>query len=128
MISYDGKVLLIRRKIDPFKNEWWFPGGRVYKNEKLEKAAVRKAYEEASLKVSVDKKVGAYETMFETGPYNNLNNGVHTINVCFLVRPVDKGLRVKIDETSFDYKWIGKIEDNLNPYIKNALRDAGVFN
>lgn len=128
MIYHKGKVLLVLRKSEPLKNEWWFPGGRIYKNETLEQAAVRKAHEEAGLMVKVVKKVGAYETIYKFGPFDNSKSRVHTVNICILTKPIGKNINVKIDKTSSKYRWIANIEKDLNPYIKIALEDAGIFN
>lgn len=43
------KILLIKRKNEPFKNKWAFPGGFVDINETLEKAASRELKEETGL-------------------------------------------------------------------------------
>jgi 8-oxo-dGTP diphosphatase len=40
------KVLLVKRKIDPYKNSWAIPGGFVKIDESLEDAAVRELKEE----------------------------------------------------------------------------------
>ena len=45
VICHFNKILFVKRNTEPAKNEWWFPGGRVYKNEMLEETAIRKAYE-----------------------------------------------------------------------------------
>ena len=113
MIYHKGKVLLVLRKSEPLKNEWWFPGGRIYKNETLQQAAVRKAYEEAGIKVKIIKKIGAYETIYKFGPFDKLKSGVHTVNVCILAKPIGKNINVKIDKTSSKYRWIAKIEKDL---------------
>ncbi len=123
IIKNKNNVLVLLRKNEPDKGTWSIPGGRVYKGETLEKAVIRKAYEEAGLKVKIERKIGVYETMFDKGPFNS---SVHTINICFLADAI--GNNVKIDKTSQDYRWINKIEEYLNPYAKKVLIDSGVFN
>ncbi len=128
VIYHHNKVLMVYRNTEPAKDKWWFPGGRVYKHEKLEESAIRKAQEEVGLKVQIEKKIGVYETMFAEGPYKNLKSGVHTVSICFLVKPIDEKPKVIIDETSSDFKWIDKIEENLDQLIKEVLGDAKIFN
>ncbi len=121
------RALLVYRKNEPAKDQWWVPGGRVLKNERLEDAIIRKVKEETGLEVVVEKKVGVYETMFERGQIPDLKTGVHTINVVFLVYQKDPEQEIKIDETSGDYKWISNIEEDFEPYVKKVLGDSGVF-
>src|ERR1044071_7903684 len=45
----DLKVLLIRRKAEPFKDRWALPGGFVEIDESLEAAAARELEEEAGV-------------------------------------------------------------------------------
>jgi len=59
-ILKDKKVLLIRRKNEPFKGSWALPGGYVEYNEKVEDAVVREIYEETSLKTKIKDLFGIY--------------------------------------------------------------------
>ena len=51
----DNKVLLIKRKYDPFKGKWALPGGFVEYGEKVEDAVIREIYEETGLKTNINK-------------------------------------------------------------------------
>jgi len=44
------KVMLIKRKIPPFQNQWALPGGFVHLDESLEDAALRELQEETGIK------------------------------------------------------------------------------
>ena len=49
IFSSDQKVLLIKRKNDPFKDCWAFPGGFVDEGETFGRAAVRELREETGI-------------------------------------------------------------------------------
>ena len=127
VINHKGKVLINLRNNEPDKGTWSIPGGRVYKGEKLEDAAIRKAYEETGLKVRIEKMIGVYETMFNKGPFKDLRNGVHTINICFLAKPINENIVIKLDKTSSNYKWVDKMEEDINPYAKKVIGDSKVL-
>jgi len=55
-----ARVLLIRRKLEPFKGRWAFPGGFVDDNESLEAAASRELFEETGLTGIELEQVGAF--------------------------------------------------------------------
>jgi ADP-ribose pyrophosphatase YjhB (NUDIX family) len=126
VVYFKGKVLLVLRNKEPAKNKWWFPGGRIFKNERLKSAIKRKIKEEIGIDVKVKKIIGIYETFFKRGPFQNLKTGVHTINVCFLCT-VSSLPKIKLDKTSKSYKWIDKISSSLPSYVKRVLKDSKVF-
>ncbi len=128
IIPKDNTVLVVYRLEESAKGEWWIPGGRVYKNEKLGDTAVRIARQEVGLDVTVKKLVGIYDEMFDKGAIPDLKDGVHYISIIFLCEPVDEAREIKLDETSAAYRWINKIEDGLHPYLKILLKDSKVFN
>ena len=45
----DGKILLTRRNVEPFKGQWCLPGGHIDEFENTREAAVREAKEETGL-------------------------------------------------------------------------------
>jgi 8-oxo-dGTP diphosphatase len=45
----EGKILLTRRNIEPFKGQWCLPGGHIDENEKALDAVIREAKEETGL-------------------------------------------------------------------------------
>ena len=59
IIIDDNKVLLIKRKFDPYKNTWAPPGGGIDKlvDSSLEEACIRETKEETGLDVNVIKKI-----------------------------------------------------------------------
>ncbi|MFQ5847744.1 MAG: NUDIX domain-containing protein [Candidatus Methylomirabilales bacterium] len=47
----DGRVLLLRRGIEPARGKWTFPAGYVELGESVEQAAIREAQEEVALEI-----------------------------------------------------------------------------
>ena len=59
-IVTDGKILLIKRKNEPYKGKWALPGGFVEYGEKVEDAVIREVLEETGLKTKIREIVGVY--------------------------------------------------------------------
>ena len=60
LIVKDGKILLIKRGVKPYKDFWALPGGHVDFDETVEEAVVREIKEETSLDVISLKFLGLY--------------------------------------------------------------------
>ena len=56
----DGKIVLLRRAIDPAFGKWVFPGGYVDRGESLEDAARREAKEEIGVEVRLTRLINVY--------------------------------------------------------------------
>jgi len=124
VVQKDKKVLLVYRKEEPAKGEWWLPGGRVLKGEKILNAIKRKVNEETGLEVKNIKYLGIQEYFSDKSVFDNIKTGTHCIVGVYLVEVEGD---VEIDLTSSDYKWINQIEDGLDDYVKKALKSSGVF-
>ena len=66
IIEIDGKVVMIRRNLEPGIGKWTFPAGYVDRGESVEDAAVREMEEESGLKVRINGLVGVYSHPGET--------------------------------------------------------------
>jgi len=60
ILELDGKILLLRRAIDPQKGLWVMPGGYVDRGEVVAQAAMRETEEECGLKTALEGLVGVY--------------------------------------------------------------------
>ena len=56
----DGKIVLVKRAIEPGYGKWVFPGGYVDRGEEITLAAIREAREESGLDVTLDHLINIY--------------------------------------------------------------------
>jgi len=56
----NGRIVLVKRAIEPGYGKWVFPGGFIDRGETVEGAAVREAREECGLDVRLDRLVNIY--------------------------------------------------------------------
>lgn len=60
LVPWEGKLVLLRRAIEPRYGMWVFPGGYVDRGEHPEQAAIREAREEAGVQVALRGLHGVY--------------------------------------------------------------------
>ena len=98
IIDKSLKVLLIKRKQEPFKDYWAIPGGFVRINESLEEAAMRELREETGV-------TNAYlEQLYTFGDIDRDPRGrVITVAYFALINPNNLSLRAATD--AIDVKW-----------------------
>jgi 8-oxo-dGTP diphosphatase len=75
----EGRVLLIRRKNEPFRGGYALPGGFVDIGETVEAACRREVYEEAGIEVGKLSLVGVY-----SDPHRDPRG--HTVSVAYLAQ------------------------------------------
>lgn len=96
VIVKEGKIVLIKRKNDPYKGMWALPGGFVDYGERVEDACVREALEETSLNVELLALLGVY-----SAPDRDPRG--HTVGVIYIARP--SGGELKAADDAAEAKW-----------------------
>lgn len=79
ILSVGGRILLVKRKFDPFRGRFALPGGFVEFGETVEECVVREVREETGLKVRVDRLMGVYST-----PGRDPRG--HTVSIVFVLK------------------------------------------
>lgn len=121
VLTHDGGVLLARRTNPPAAGEWFWPGGRLYKCERLEAAARRVAREELGLGVAVEGMLGVQEHFWETAAPAGADSR-HTVNIVYEVSPTD-GLDVSLDDQHDEWRLLRTREPDLHQYVQQYLAD-----
>lgn len=112
LILMENKILLLKRLNYPAKGEWWFPGGRVLKNEKISDSIIRKVKEETNLNVEIISQIGVYETIFEKK---------HTVNIYFLLKNLNSEIILNSEHEKyfwFDLVNLPKLDNRVLNIIK----------
>ncbi len=68
LVIDEGRVLLVRRGVDPGRGKWGLPVGYAEAGERPEETAVRETLEETGLHVEIDDFVGVYTFLIDSMP------------------------------------------------------------
>lgn len=60
VVTFEDKILLCRRAINPRAGFWTLPAGYMELHESAEAGAMREAFEEARARIAIDQLLGAY--------------------------------------------------------------------
>jgi 8-oxo-dGTP diphosphatase len=78
IVIKEDKILLIKRKNQPFKGKWALPGGFVEYCEMTEEAVVREVFEETGLKTKIKNLIGVFSDP-------NRDPRGHTVSIVYLL-------------------------------------------
>ena len=108
-------VLLIKRKNEPFRDQWALPGGFLEENEPMEEGAKRELEEETGLKIEKLQQVGAFGT-----PGRDPRG--RTISIAFVGLIYDEP-KLKASDDALEVKWF-----NLNDLPDLAFDHSEIIN
>lgn len=92
------EVLLVQRRIEPFRGEWALPGGFVYENESLEAAVERELREETGVQVN-------YMEQLYTFGEPGRDPRKRVISVAYVALVKQSVHRVLADSDAADARW-----------------------
>lgn len=125
VINNQLEILLVKRKNEPAKGAWWFPGGRVLMGESREFAALRKLREECGITADNPLEWATFDLFLEDNEENYTSHGISTFYLINIAKA-----EVSLDEQSSDYDW-RTIEDwgkDLNgSYLSHIFKSLEKF-
>lgn len=131
VIVQDGKLVLIRRGVEPDKGKWSIPGGGVELGETVGDAAVREAKEECGLDIELfeDRPMDALDKMVP-GEKGRLK--YHYVLLQFLARP--KGGTLKPTSDATEARWVPleeveryNLTDSFRAFFKKHRKELEGF-
>ncbi|WP_101297061.1 NUDIX domain-containing protein [Halegenticoccus soli] len=126
VISFDQGILLLRRRNEPAKGEWFWPGTRLYKGETFDQAAKRLAREELSIAIRLGEMLGVYNHFWDTGNLPNVET-THTVNIVYHAHAESNAEDIVLDGQHDDYRLITELDPTLHEYVIRYLEDGDFF-
>lgn len=115
VVEYEDGILLTRRQNEPAKGEWFWPGSRLYKGERLDDAAARIAEEELGLTSVETEQLGVSEHFWGVSSVDGVNSR-HTIPIVYRVEPED-GAGIVLDGQHDAYRVVTEPPADANQYV-----------
>ncbi len=106
IIIENGKILLIKRATQPYKDHWALPGGFVELGETLEEAVTREVKEETGLETKPVKLTGAY-----SDPKRDPRG--HTISIAYLLRTISGNLKTTPEAKEIRFFALDSLPENM---------------
>lgn len=89
LVPMETGIVLVKRRYEPFVDDWCLPGGFMENSEDPEHAARREVYEETGLDVEIDRLLSAHSP----------GRGINVLILFYLAKPA-KGLLAAGDDAS----------------------------
>jgi colanic acid biosynthesis protein WcaH len=123
LLNKDGKILLGRRLNKPAQGYFFSTGGRINKNETIEKAMVRIALNELNIELkTIPKFIGVFEHFYDDSIYENVST--HYVNIAYEYE-MEKTPDLPTEQHS-EYQWFTVDEllnsDQVHKYTKDYFR------
>ena len=118
IIIKDQKILLVKRKNDPFKDKWALPGGFVEYGEKTEDAIMREVLEETGLRTKINQLAGVYSDP-------NRDPRGHTITIVYMLDIIGGELKAGDDASDikfFNVKELPELSFDHDKIIDETLQ------
>ena len=114
----DGKVLLLKRRTEPFKGFWSLVGGHVEKNETPKEALRREFKEETNLDITVGGLVD-----------RRIEQTFDRIKIILTFEVTSAKGEISLSSESEEYGWFAKIpRDSVYNYAKYLPNKSAVSN
>ena len=124
VVLHDDGVVLGKRKNEPAKGEWFVPGGRVRKHERLRDAVHRIGKEELGVDVEIIEFLGTYEHFYDTADVAP-SEGKHYLANGFVVRTT--GEELAPDSQHETVRTFHTPPEGLHRYVEQYLEDASAY-
>jgi len=118
-----GEVLLGMRMNEPAKGSWFVPGGKIFKNEKIEEALERVLERELGLGHRVEEMrfLGVYQHFYETNFAEEEGLSTHYVVLAHVV-DLPEGEELRIDDQHEELKWFSLDEMEGAPEVHEYTR------
>ena len=122
LVVHNQKYLVGKRTINPAKNYWFVPGGRILKNESISEAFERITYSELGFTYSLEEAI--FHGVFEHHHSNNFFDGeftTHYVVLCFKIKANESIKFPDLQHSS--YKWFDQELLLKNSEVHQFVKD-----
>jgi colanic acid biosynthesis protein WcaH len=124
VLVHDGGVVLGKRTNEPAKGEWFVPGGRVRKGERLAETVHRVAHEELGVDVTIRERLGAYDHLYDTSDVEAVASK-HYVAHGFVVEPQDDPIAA--DDQHGSLRVFYNRPENCHEHVASYLDEADLL-